>query len=63
MGCCACNSQTMNNELEVSLSNSVPTYENISQTYEDLGLSRKNFHMLQHQKERTMFMILNLIRV
>jgi hypothetical protein len=43
--------------------NSLPTYENVHMVYSDLELPYFDEGLLNHKKERLIYMIINLIRV
>ena len=64
MGCCT---TRMKVDEHTSVSdyhavNTLPTYENVFQVYNELQLPQVNFIQLPHKKEQMVFMIINMIR-
>ena len=43
--------------------NTLPTFDNIFQSYNELHLPAFNFHQIPHKKEQMVFMIINMIRL
>ena len=42
--------------------NTLPTFENVFQTYNELHLPAFSFNQITHRKEQMVFMIVNMIR-
>lgn len=50
-------------ETEIYSLNSIPTFENVQQVYQNLDLPDLDGNMVQHKKELMIVMIINLLRV
>ena len=46
----------------LSMVNSLPSYDNVSAAYQEMGLPPCNETLLRHKKERMVFMIVNFLR-
>ena len=66
MGCCV-NRAKLDNfgniDTEIFTLNSIPTFENIQQVYEQMDMPDIKEECLAHKKEQMVFMIVNLLRV
>lgn len=54
-------SEIIANDID-SLANTLPTYENIAEAYEDMGLPEYRADLIEHSKLQVIFMILNIMR-
>jgi hypothetical protein len=63
MGCCVQRNKFENDEETFLFLNSLPTYENIHQAYQELQLPYISEESLPHKKERLIIMIVNMLRV
>ena len=64
MGCCTTRMKIdeHSQENDWHIVNTLPTFENVFQTYNELHLPAFSFNQITHRKEQMVFMIVNMIR-